>query len=86
MAAFVIQRVSDGKFYKHGAKVPGWKLRDLGLDEKRARIDAVNWTADLQAARTYTNRGGAKSALPYKATESEYRFLPVELVIVGEKA
>lgn len=83
MPTWVIKRLHDGKFYKNGVKTPEWKTRDLSREQLREKMDAVHWTPDLQRARTYTNRGGAKSALPYQASETDYAFIEVELVEKG---
>lgn len=81
MATFVLKRLADGYYYKNGKKPDSWRMRNMSPDQVKARLDAVHWTPDLQAARTYTNRGGAKSALPYKASDADYAFIEVELII-----
>lgn len=76
--AYVIKRLKDGRYYKSASK-PAYNFR-MTREELAAALDARHWTDDLQKARTYTNRGGAANALPYKADPKDYAFVPVKLV------
>lgn len=82
--AYVIKRLSDGRYFRLVKRDRYAAYRDKNGGKTRAEIEALQeerrWTDDLQKARTYTNRGGAVNALPYKADPKDYAFVPVKLV------
>lgn len=82
--AYVIKRLSDGRYFRlvkldrHAYYRP--KNSGKSREDVRESEEARRWTDDLQKARTYTNRGGAKNALPYKADPKDFALVPVKLV------